>query len=85
MSTRASRLMVVGVLLVGAAGSCVWQGARRAAAELQPHVFVPMHAQCPDKYGVYERFREGTTVPVLAATRRGEWFHYQAGRVTQPD
>jgi L-ascorbate metabolism protein UlaG (beta-lactamase superfamily) len=64
----------------------IWQGVRFAALELKPRVLIPMHAQCLDKLDLYERFRaevsaEVGATTVVAPTRRGEQFRYEAGRI----
>jgi L-ascorbate metabolism protein UlaG (beta-lactamase superfamily) len=65
----------------------IWRGVRTAALELQPRILIPMHVRCLDKLDLYERFRAevsgklGATA-VVAPTRRGESFHYQAGKIS---
>jgi L-ascorbate metabolism protein UlaG (beta-lactamase superfamily) len=65
----------------------IWHGVRSAARELQPRVLIPMHVHCLDKLGLYERFRVEISgepgAPVVAAPGRcGQWFHYEAGKIT---
>ena len=64
----------------------IWEGVRAAALELAPRVLVPMHVACSDRLDLYERFKEemGAALPntqVVAPTRLGEQFRYQAGRM----
>ena len=66
----------------------IWQGVRFAALELKPRVLIPMHVQCLDKLDIYERFRSSVqqdldATVVVAPTRMGERFHYEAGRLSR--
>jgi len=65
----------------------IWRGVRFAAQKLQPRVLIPMHVACLEKLGLYEHFRNELSsepdAPVVAApARRGQRFHYEAGKIT---
>ena len=76
---------------IATGGTCdprpsIWAGVRAAALELTPRVLVPMHVACSDRGSLYGRFKEevGPALPdiqVVAPTRLGERFRYQAGRM----
>jgi L-ascorbate metabolism protein UlaG (beta-lactamase superfamily) len=76
---------------IATGGTCdprpsIWAGVRAAALELTPRVLVPMHVACATHGELYRRFKEeiGPALPgsqVVAPTRLGERFRYQAGRM----